>query len=60
MYKERLGIPPLTDFLSRVLLEHVRQHLPGILSEVTELYRRTERNLAAMGPGVSPPLAVAR
>ena len=54
LYKERLGVPPLTQFLSRVLLEHVRQHMPAILSEVTELYQATERNLSAMGPAVPP------
>jgi len=54
MYKDRLGVPPLTQFLSRVLLDHVRNHMPGILSEVMELYVTTERNLNAMGPAVPP------
>ena len=40
---ERLGVPHLSSFLSRVLLQHLRQHLPKILHEVMLLYTATER-----------------
>ena len=34
MIKDRLGVPQLSTFLSKILLEHLRQHMPTILSEV--------------------------
>ena len=33
-FAERLGVPPLSRFLSRVLLRHLKQHMPQILEEV--------------------------
>ena len=53
-YAERLGVPPLTKFLSRVLLQHLKQHMPEILREVTTLHMATERNLSDLGPAVPP------
>ena len=45
-------MPRLTRFLSRVLLDHLRQHMPQILTEVSALYQATEANLNTMGPAV--------
>ena len=53
-FADRLGVPPLTRFLSRVLLQHLRQHMPSILNEVMTLYQATERNLSDLGPAVPP------
>jgi len=50
--RARLGVPHLSRFLSRVLLQHLRQHLPAILAEVTALASQTERELALLGPQV--------
>ena len=51
-FAERLGVPPLSKFLARVLLGHLKQHLPHILREVDSLYLQTERNLSDLGPAV--------
>mmetsp|Transcript_17834 Transcript_17834/g.40976 ORF Transcript_17834/g.40976 Transcript_17834/m.40976 type:complete len:649 (-) Transcript_17834:603-2549(-) len=51
-YQDHLGVPKLTKFLSRVLLDRLRQHMPAILSEVRQLYQATEASLNAMGPAV--------
>jgi len=56
-YAERLGVPTLARFLSRVLLGHLKQHLPQILREVDTLYTTTERNLTDLGPSVPPDAA---
>ena len=56
-YAERLGVPTLARFLSRVLLGHLKQHMPQILREVVALYETTERNLADLGPSVPPDAA---
>jgi len=56
-YAERLGVPTLATFLARVLLGHLKQHLPQILREVDQLYRTTERNLSDLGPAVPPDAA---
>jgi hypothetical protein len=45
-------VPLLSRFLSRVLLEHLKQHLPAIVAEVSRLTASTERHLAELGPGV--------
>ncbi len=50
--KARLGVPLLSRFLSRVLLQHLKQHLPGIVAEMNALAIATERNLALLGPSV--------
>lgn len=39
LYQDRLGVPNLTRFLSHVLIDRLRQHLPAILAEVTQLYQ---------------------
>mmetsp|Transcript_67239 Transcript_67239/g.133257 ORF Transcript_67239/g.133257 Transcript_67239/m.133257 type:complete len:454 (-) Transcript_67239:12-1373(-) len=51
-HAERLGVPPLTKFLSRVLLQKLKQHMPEILREVNTLYLATERNLSDLGAAV--------
>ena len=51
-FAERLGVPHLTRFLSRVLLQHLRQHMPNILNEVMTLHAATERGLKDLGPTV--------
>jgi len=48
----RMGVPLLSRFLSRVLLQHLKQHLPGIVAEISQLTSETERNLALLGPAV--------
>jgi len=48
----RLGVPLLSRFLSRVLLQHLKQHLPGIVAEMNVLTKETERALALLGPMV--------
>eukprot|EP00315_Gephyrocapsa_oceanica_P007285 CAMPEP_0185296100 /NCGR_PEP_ID=MMETSP1363-20130426/8861_1 /TAXON_ID=38817 /ORGANISM="Gephyrocapsa oceanica, Strain RCC1303" /LENGTH=726 /DNA_ID=CAMNT_0027892721 /DNA_START=74 /DNA_END=2254 /DNA_ORIENTATION=+ len=48
----RLGVPLLSRFLSRVLLQHLKQHLPGIVAEMNVLTKETERTLALLGPMV--------
>jgi len=53
-FGDRLGVPHLTSFLSRVLLQHVRQHMPNILNEVMTLHAATERKLAEIGQLVPP------
>ena len=52
VFAERLGVPHLSTFLSRVLLQHLRQHLPSILGEVMALHQATERQLTELGPAV--------
>lgn len=51
-FSDRLGVPQLSTFLSRVLLQHLRQHLPSILGEVMTLHQLTEQKLAELGPAV--------
>ena len=51
-FAERLGVPNLSRFLSRVLLRHLKQHMPQILEEVRTLYASTERSLSDLGPSV--------
>lgn len=53
-YADRLGVPPLTVFLSRVLIQHLRTHMPTILQEVQSLYTATERRYTELGPAVPP------
>jgi GTP-binding protein EngB required for normal cell division len=53
-FSDRLGVPPLTVFLSRVLIQHLRTHMPTILQEVQTLYSATERRYAELGPAVPP------
>jgi hypothetical protein len=48
-FAERLGVPHLTSFLSKVLLQHLREHMPNILHEVMALHGATERKLADLG-----------
>ena len=50
--RARCGVPLLSRFLSRVLLQHLKQHLPTIMSEVSRLTDETEMHLAELGPGV--------
>ena len=58
-YTDRLGVPNLTNFLSRVLLQHMRQHMPSILHEVrSHLSPRHSHstNRSQPLPTSSPPL----
>jgi len=50
--KTRLGVPPLCRFLAKVLLRHLKEHLPAIMAEVGELVASTERELALLGPPI--------
>ena len=45
-------MPSLCRFLARVLLRHLKEHLPAIMAEVGELVASTERELALLGPPV--------
>lgn len=52
LLQERLTTPTLTRFLSKVLLEHLKRHMPSIVSEVAQLLEATERRLGSMGQAV--------
>jgi len=49
---KRTGVPDLAGFLSTVLVEQLKQHLPSIMREVDELTASAEAGLAAMGTAV--------
>ena len=50
--RERLGVPPLSRFLARILSDHLRQHLPEISREIHALVAEHEqaRETAARPP----------
>jgi len=50
--RERLGVPQLSAFLSRVLLLQVKRHMPALMAEVTALAAATEQKMRTMGPAV--------
>ena len=41
--RERLGVPPLSRFLARILSDHLRQHLPEISREIHALVAEHEQ-----------------
>jgi dynamin 1-like protein len=52
--RERLGVPPLSRFLARILSDHLRQHLPEISREIHALVAEHEQAIHALGPAVPP------
>lgn len=50
--RERLGVPQLSTFLSRVLLLQVKRHMPSLMAEVTALAAAAEQKVLAMGSAV--------
>jgi len=50
--KERIGVPAMTRFLSKVLLQQLKRHMPEILKEVNILHAATERKLRDHGLAV--------
>ena len=50
--RERLGVPQLSAFLSRVLLLQVKRHMPALMAEVTALAAAAEQKVVAMGSAV--------
>ena len=51
--RERLGVPPLSRFLARILSDHLRQHLPEISREIHALVAEHEQ--ARETPARPPP-----
>ena len=51
--RERLGVPPLSRFLARILSDHLRQHLPEISREIHALVAEHEQ--ARETPPARPP-----
>ena len=51
--RERLGVPPLSRFLARILSDHLRQHLPEISREIHALVAEHEQ--ARETPARTPP-----
>lgn len=47
--KERVGIEPLTRFLSNLLLNHIRKEFPVLLSEIESLVKKTQEQLKSYG-----------
>ena len=45
--RERLGVPRLSRFLSRVLLTHLKAHMPQIVSEARGPGSRSRRAISA-------------
>jgi len=50
--RERLGVPQLSAFLSRVLLLQVKRHMPALIAEVSSLAAAAEQKMLAMGSAV--------
>lgn len=51
-HTKRLGVPSLASFLSTILVDQLKQHLPAIMQEVDELAAQAEVTLASMGTSV--------
>lgn len=49
---KRTGVPSLANYLSGILVDQLKQHLPSIMREVDELAAKADANLAAMGTAV--------
>lgn len=47
--KERVGVEPLTRFLSNLLLSHIRKEFPVLLSEIEALVTKTQEQLKGYG-----------
>ena len=54
-YTDRLGVPNLTNFLSRVLLQHMRQHMPSILHEARSATSHLATATRPTAPSRFPP-----
>ena len=50
---ERLGVPLLSKYLARLLLGHLKLHLPALIAQVSNLCRAAERG---WHPPSTPPL----
>jgi vacuolar protein sorting-associated protein 1 len=48
-YKDRMGSLNLGDKLSKILIEHIREHLPKIIGELNEMKILNERKLDEIG-----------
>jgi hypothetical protein len=44
-----VGVKPLTHFLSKLLLEHIRKEFPLLLSEIEALMSKTQEQLKGYG-----------
>jgi hypothetical protein len=47
--KERVGVEPLTRFLSNLLLNHIQKEFPVLLSEIEALVTKTQEQLKGYG-----------
>lgn len=47
--KERVGVEPLTRFLSNLLLNHIRKEFPVLLTEIEALVTKTQDQLKGYG-----------
>ncbi|KAF3402392.1 Interferon-induced GTP-binding protein Mx1 [Talaromyces pinophilus] len=47
--KDRVGVEPLTRFLSKLLLDHIRKEFPLLLSEIEALVTKTQEQLKVYG-----------
>lgn len=48
--RDRVGISSLKSFLGQVLFDHIRNEFPGLVNEVRNLAKETNKSLESLGP----------